>query len=132
MDTADTIAAISSAVGPAGRMIVRTSGARAHAIARELVSEAALGAGTAGQCRLRCGGSIWVYSFTGPRSYPGEDLIEFPLPGTPVLARLLLDDMPPLGARPAEPGEFTARAYFNGRIDLTQAEGVAAMIGAHS
>src|SRR5436189_6719 len=47
-------------------------------------------------------------------------------------ARMLLDEIVRRGARQAEPGEFTARAYFNGRMDLTQAEGVAATIAAHS
>jgi len=52
------------------------------------------------------------------------------LPGNPLLARLLLDHLARAGARSAEPGEFTARAYFNGRLDLAEAEGVAATIAA--
>jgi tRNA modification GTPase len=71
-----------------------------------------------------------VYLFRAPHSYTGEDLVEFHVPGNPGLARMLLDDIFDRGARPAEPGEFTARAYFNGRIDLTEAEGVAAIISA--
>ena len=67
-----------------------------------------------------------------PRSYTGDDLIELHLPGNPVLARLLMGEILQRGARPAEPGEFTARAYFNGRLDLTGAEGVAATIAAGS
>jgi tRNA modification GTPase len=72
----------------------------------------------------------WVYLFKNPRSYTGEDLVEFHIPGSPLLARMLLDDLVARGARPADPGEFTARAYFNGRLDLTEAEGVAATIAA--
>jgi tRNA modification GTPase len=72
----------------------------------------------------------WVYAFTAPRSYTGEDSIEFHIPGSVVLAKMLLDHLYQRGARPAEPGEFTARAFFNGRIGLTQAEGVAATISA--
>jgi len=67
-----------------------------------------------------------------PGSYTGEDCVEYHLPGSPVLIRLLLADLLKHGARMAEPGEFTARAYFNHRIDLTGAEGVAATIAARS
>ena len=74
----------------------------------------------------------WVYQFKSPRSFTGDDLIELHLPGNPLLARMALDQLIKLGARQAEPGEFTARAYFNGRIDLSQAEGVAAIIAAGS
>lgn len=72
----------------------------------------------------------WVWRFISPRSYTGQDLIEWHIPGNMLLARLLLDRLVEFGARPAEPGEFTARAYFNGKFDLTQAEGVAASIAA--
>ena len=71
-----------------------------------------------------------VTFFAAPNSYTGEDLVEFHLPGSPVLARMLLDELLRAGARAADPGEFTARAYFNGRMDLTAAEGVAATIAA--
>jgi len=131
--TADTIAAISSAVGAAPRMIVRLSGGHAHAIAGNLIAgDFPPDPGGASLRRLHSGVAAWVYVFANPRSYTGEDLVEFHLPGSPVLARMLLDEIIQRGARPAEPGEFTARAYFNGRIDLTQAEGVAATIGAQS
>ncbi|HEY1921432.1 MAG TPA: GTPase, partial [Tepidisphaeraceae bacterium] len=79
---------------------------------------------------LLCPG--WVYSFVGPRSYTGQDLAEFHIPGNPLLARMMLDWIVGLGARIAEPGEFTARAYFNGKLDLAQAEGVAAAIAAQN
>jgi tRNA modification GTPase len=74
----------------------------------------------------------WVYVFTAPRSYTGDHLVEFHIPGNPLLAQMLLNELLRLGARAAEAGEFTARAYFNGRIDLSEAEGVAATIAAHS
>ena len=132
MNARDTIAAISSAVGPAARMIVRVSGDQAGRIGGELA-----GIWEARPGRAICA-IIWpgvrgcVYWFAGPRSYSGEDLVEFHIPGSPMLARMLLDEIVRRGARQAEAGEFTARAYFNGRMDLTQAEGVAATIGAHS
>jgi tRNA modification GTPase len=131
MNAQDTIAAISSAVGAAARMIVRFSGADAHRIAEELTG-ARFTPAQATRHRVPPGVTAWVYAFHAPRSYTGEDLIEFHIPGSPILARMLLDEIIRRGARHAEPGEFTARAYFNGRLDLTQAEGVAATIGAHS
>jgi len=74
----------------------------------------------------------WVYTFVAPRSYTGEELVELHIPGNAILARMLLTRLIELGARQADPGEFTARAFFNGRIDLTEAEGVAATVAAHS
>jgi tRNA modification GTPase len=59
-------------------------------------------------------------------------VIELHLPGNALLARLVLNELIRRGARPAEPGEFTARAYFNGRINLAEAEGIGASIGAHT
>jgi tRNA modification GTPase len=131
MNPHDTIAAISTAVGVAARMMVRLSGPAASSIAQDLAS-ANLSPASASLGRIWPGISAWIYAFCAPRSYTGEDLVEFHIPGSPVLARMLLDEIVSRGARHAEPGEFTARAYFNGRIDLTQAEGVAATIGAHS
>src|SRR5437764_387899 len=131
----ETIAAISSAVGPAARMIVRMSGGRAVEIAQGLCAELRAEPGSASRARLRMRGlevGIWVYLFRSPGSYTGEDLVEFHLPGNPLLGQMLLDELITRGARLAEAGEFTARAYFNGRIDLTEAEGVAATIAAQS
>src|SRR5262249_45736651 len=76
--------------------------------------------------------TAWVYVFKSPRSYTAEDLVEFHIPGNIVLARLLVDEIVRQGARRADAGEFTARAYFNGRMDLTEAEGVAAAISAQN
>ncbi|HEV8606674.1 MAG TPA: tRNA modification GTPase [Tepidisphaeraceae bacterium] len=137
MISGDTIAAISSAAGMAARMIVRMSGAQACSIASQLAG-ASLRSGAGGEAYRttlqfqNLAVPAWVYQFRAPHSYTGEDLIEFHIPGNPLLARMLLDELLRLQARPAEPGEFTARAFFNGRIDLTAAEGVAATISAHS
>jgi tRNA modification GTPase len=134
MNPADTIVAVSSAVGPAARMIVRVSGPGARRIAGQLtgLQTDTEGAGATRE-RLRFAGLAvpgWLYVFRGPRSYTGDDLVEFHIPGNPVLARLLLDHLRGAGARDAGAGEFTARAFFNGRLDLTEAEGVAATIAA--
>ena len=127
----DTIVAISSAVGPSARMIVRVSGRAALSLAQRLVD------GELPRLRRslppglgRVDRPAWLYCFRTPRSYTGEDLLEFHLPGNPLLARMLLEELLRSGARLAEAGEFTARAYFNGRLDLTAAEGVAAAVSA--
>ncbi|MGD0770003.1 MAG: tRNA modification GTPase [Tepidisphaeraceae bacterium] len=130
----DTIAAISSATGPAARMILRISGPQTFPIAAGL-GIAPSGGGSAGRTELRFGDiscPAWVYQFRSPRSYTGEDLVELHVPGNPLLARMLLGWLMRHGARQAEPGEFTARAYFNGKLDLSQAEGVAATISAQN
>lgn len=74
----------------------------------------------------------WVYSFASPASATGEDVVELHLPGNPLLARMVLDEVVRLGARQAVAGEFTSRSYFNGKVDLSEAEGIAAAIGAQS
>jgi tRNA modification GTPase len=129
----DTIAAISSAVGASARIIVRLSGPQSLSIALSLAAHwqpahASAVHTSLSFANLHC--PAWLYTFREPKSYTGEDLIEFHLPGSPVLAKLLLDDLLHHGVRLAEPGEFTARAYFAGKFNLTEAEGVAATISA--
>jgi tRNA modification GTPase len=133
MTPSDTIAAISSSVGPAARMIVRLSGPAAIDLAGRLVPGLQVAAASAQRRTMSIRGMnlpAWCYVFIAPHSYTGQDLVELHIPGSPLLARTVLDDLFRLGARSAEPGEFTARAYYSGRIDLTQAEGVAATISA--
>jgi tRNA modification GTPase len=135
MQSNDTIAAISSAPGPSVRIIVRMSGSDALRIAREILSVSELQPRTGVHGVIRIGSFDvpgWIYTFCAPRSYTGEDLVEFHIPGNVLLARMLVEELIRRGARPAEPGEFTARAYFDGRMDLTEAEGVAAMVSAQN
>ena len=135
MFTTDTIVAISSATGAAARMIVRLSGPRSHELARTLCPHLTIRAGYAARTDLHLRQMVLpiiLYAFESGRSYTGQDLMEFHLPGNPLLCRLLLAECLHLGARVAEPGEFTARAYFNGRINLTEAEGIAASIASQS
>jgi tRNA modification GTPase len=134
MFSPDTITAISSAAGAAARMIVRVSGPEAVRVVATLTDPVPAEGGRAVRGILRLDGldlPAWLYGFRGPRSYTGEDLIELHVPGNPLVARVLLDALVRAGARHAEPGEFTARAYFHGRLDLTEAEGVAATIAAN-
>ena len=133
MDLADTIVAISSAVGPAARMIVRTAGPDTFGLLRSVGVVTAPAPSTATHVALRVDGiacPAWLYAFAGPNSYTGDDLVEYHLPGSPLLARVLVDALVAAGARAAGPGEFTARAFLNGRLDLAAAEGVALTIAA--
>ena len=63
-----------------------------------------------------------------PHSYTTEDVVEFHVHGSPPVLEKLMEALVALGARPAEPGEFTYRAFLNGRLDLTQAEAVEALV----
>ncbi len=114
-------------------MIVRVGGDRAQRIASGILEDLPGPPNSAQLNRLHLNGGsfpVWVYLFAAPRSYTGEDLVELHLPGNPLLGRLVLERLFAEGARQAEPGEFTARAYFSRRINLTEAEGVAATISA--
>lgn len=71
-----------------------------------------------------------VTFYLGPRSYTGQDMVEFQCPGNPALLERLVRHVMQLGARLAQPGEFTCQAFLSGKLDLTQAEGVAATIAA--
>lgn len=73
--------------------------------------------------------SIW---YRAPRSYTGEDMVEFSIHGNPLIGREIVEICVSLGARLAAPGEFTSRAFFGGKLDLTQAEAVQELIAARS
>jgi tRNA modification GTPase len=142
--TADTIAAISTPPGRGGIGIVRLSGPLAAEIAVQLVSlRAPLEHGRArladvldgeGEA-LNDGARIdeaLVSLFVAPNSYTAEDVVEIAAHGSPVVLELLLRRALSLGARLAEPGEFTQRAFLAGRLDLTQAEAVRDLIEAQT
>lgn len=74
---------------------------------------------------------LWTF-FQGPGSYTGEDVLEISLHGNPYILQRVLDDLCARGARLADPGEFTRRAFLNGKMDLSQAEAVADLIHARS
>jgi tRNA modification GTPase len=140
-DIDDTIAAVSSPPGPSIRAVIRISGPSAGAIAKRIISpapDAARPGDPSAISRVRLAVEPgWdvpaiAYYFYKPRSYTGQDVVEFHLPGGPVLVRMTLDALLRSGARAAGPGEFSARAYLNGKMDLTQAEGVAQIIAAES
>lgn len=75
---------------------------------------------------------VLLLYFKGPRSYTGEDVLEISCHGNPFIAQLIVEDLFNRGCRPAEPGEFTQRAFLGGRMDLSQAEAVMDIIHARS
>ena len=132
----DTIAAIATAPAAGGIGIVRLSGADAAAIARAIAAiepqprhahYAAL-RDARGELIDR-GLVLW---FPGPHSFTGEDVVELQIHGAPVVLARLLARCVELGARPARAGEFSERAFLNGKIDLAQAEAIADLIAAQS
>ncbi len=132
----DTIAAVATPPGRGGVGIVRVSGPAVPAIARAMLGHdpqprhAAYGAflGTGGEVLDR---GIALY-FPAPNSYTGEHVLELQGHGGPVVLDRLLRRALALGARPARPGEFTERAFLNGKLDLAQAEAVADLIDSAS
>ena len=132
----DTIAAIATPAGRGGIGIVRVSGPRAMVIARALtggvpqarIATHGLFRDAAGE-RLDEGIALF---FPAPHSYTGEDVLELQGHGGPVVMQALLEACVAAGARIAEPGEFTRRAFLEGKLDLAQAEGVADLIDAAS
>lgn len=132
----DRIAAVATAPGRGGIGVVRVSGPDLASVidgvlGRRIAPRRAVHGrflDTAGQV-IDEGIAIW---FPGPGSYTGEDVLELQAHGSPVVLDELMQAVLSCGARHAEPGEFTQRAYLNRRLDLAQAEAVADLIEASS
>lgn len=136
MGRSDTIAAIATAAGRGAVGILRLSGPLAFGIAEGMAGRLPPPR-YAGLRHLRDGKGVvldqaLVICFPGPASFTGEDVVELQGHGGPVLLTELLRVAVGLGARIAEPGEFSERAYLNGRLDLAQAEAIADLIDAAS
>lgn len=132
----DTISAIATAPGKGGVGIVRVSGPQAIEIAKMMTHH---------EFKPRFANYLPIYAnksnkldegiviyFKAPNSFTGEDVIEFQGHGGPIILDLILQETVRLGARIAEPGEFSQRAFLNDKIDLVQAEAIADMIDASS
>jgi tRNA modification GTPase len=137
MNFDSTIAAISTAPGRGALAIVRVSGPEAMGIAARL-GVPATAARVARHTTLlhpssgRPVDDVIAMRFAGPASYTGEDMLEITCHGGALAPQLVLAAVCEAGARPAEPGEFTRRAYLNGKLDLVQAEAVLDVIEARS
>src|SRR5512135_1681807 len=137
----DTIVAIATAPGESAIAVTRLSGPDALAIAARFF-RGARSPLTAGTHRILFGSfvneggepfdAILLSIFRAPHSYTGDDVVEISSHGGPAVPRAILETLVAAGARPARPGEFTERAYRNGKLDLAQAEAVAAIVRARS
>ena len=139
----DLIAAVATPPGPGGVGIVRLSGRGAHRAAAQVFRPMQRGALTDAPDRLLVYGTVLgpegegidsglAFVSRAPHSYTGEDTAELQCHGSPVVLGLVLEALYRAGARPARPGEFTQRAFLNGRLDLPQAEAVIDLIEADS
>ena len=134
MQNKDTIAAIATASGAGGIGVVRVSGALSQQIAIAILGHCPIARYAAylpfydtQQTLIDRGIAIF---YPNPNSYTGEDVLELQAHGGSALMQIVLSRCIALGARQAEPGEFTRRAYLNDKIDLAQAEAVADLINA--
>jgi len=132
----DTIVAVATAPGRGGVGVVRISGETAQRIAEATCARVpAPRVATLAQFRDAAGEVIdegLVLWFPGPHSYTGEDVLELQGHGGPVVLEALVSRAVELGARRANPGEFTLRAFLNEKLDLVQAEAIADLIDAGS
>ena len=136
MTTSRTVVAVATAPGHAGVGVVRVSGSRAQTVAEGVLRRvplprqavfAAFYDGAGGE--IDRGVALW---FAAPASYTGEDTLELQAHGNPLLLAALVRRCIELGAEPAGPGEFTERAFLNGKLSLDQAEAVADLVAADS
>jgi len=138
MNPRDTIVAISTPMGRGGLGVVRLSGDRSREIAERIIRfpQSPTWRSWASQMGILTDtesapvDQVIVSYFAAPKSYTAEDVVEISCHGAPVVLRLCVERAVQERARIAEPGEFTLRAYVNGRIDLTQAEAVRDLIDA--
>jgi tRNA modification GTPase len=137
----DTIVALATAPGESAVAVTRLSGPRALEIAARHFAGSRSPATSPGH-RILHGAfldasrrpldTVLLFVFRAPRSYTGEDLVEISSHGGGGVASAILEALIATGARPARPGEFTERAFRNGKLDLAQAEAVAALVRARS
>jgi tRNA modification GTPase len=134
VSSADTIAAIATAPGRGGVGVIRISGSNLLPFALALTGKTPKPRhATLADFRAADGAAVdsgILLFFPGPHSFTGEDVLELQGHGGPVVMQMLLARCLDLGARLAEPGEFSRRAFLNGKLDLAQAEAVADLIDA--
>ncbi|MBE6400631.1 MAG: tRNA uridine-5-carboxymethylaminomethyl(34) synthesis GTPase MnmE [Verrucomicrobia bacterium] len=137
MNDFSTIAALATPVGSSALALIRVSGNLAVRIVEsafenhEIISRKAY-FGRYKSCKGKIlDECVWTL-FPKPGSYTGEDLLEISCHGNPFIVNRILEDLFRRGCCPARPGEFTKRAFLNGKMDLTQAEAVAEIISAQS
>jgi tRNA modification GTPase len=136
MTARDTIAAVATPPGAGGVGVIRVSGAQSASMARRLLGRDpeprhAYYCAFADAAGAPIDRGLLLY-FKAPHSYTGEDVLELQTHGSPVVLRQQLARLIELGARHARPGEYSERAFLNGKLDLAQAEAVADLIASGS
>ncbi|MDX1479219.1 MAG: tRNA uridine-5-carboxymethylaminomethyl(34) synthesis GTPase MnmE [Saprospiraceae bacterium] len=141
LNPSDTIVAPATATGEAAIAMIRVSGPRAYDYVGAGVSRLDINSKPANTTHVgeyiigpgpEIADEVVVALYRAPRSYTGEDLIEITCHGSDLIVQKILTHLIKQGARLAEPGEFTMRAFLNGKLDLAQAESVADLIAAQS
>lgn len=140
--SSDTICAIATAPGSAGIALIRISGSEAIGIVDQIFSSSELRTLERAKDRVAYFGKVihegkvldevLVTCFREPRSYTGEDVVEISCHGSVYIQQALLEALTDNGCRMAAPGEYTQRAYLNGKMDLSRAEAVADLIASES
>ena len=135
-NTADTIVARATPPGRGGIAVVRLSGTGVCSISEQLLGQVPVARhatfaefGANGDSVIDTGIALY---FPAPHSFTGEDVLELQGHGSPIVTEMLIEKICSLGARPAEPGEFSRRAFLNDKIDLAQAEAIADLIDSSS
>ncbi len=142
-DTRDTICAPATAPGQAAIAVLRLSGPQAFAVASKLFRpmKSGLDFDALESHKMTLGqvldgdqpvDEVLLTRFVAPNSYTGEDMVEISCHGSPYIQQRILQLMVDQGARMANPGEFTMRAFLHGRMDLSQAEAVADLIASNA
>ena len=137
MNVGDTIVAAATPFGYSGVAVIRLSGPGVSGLLEQTTSRTSYKnrVATLSDLISKTGETIdrsLVTFFASPRSYTGEDLAEISTHGNPSIVNEVLSLLIGLGARQADPGEFTYRAFINGKMDLVQAEAVASLVGSKS
>ena len=132
----DTIAAIATPSGRSGIGVIRVSGNKSQRIYQSFIGQEpenrrAQYSSFKSSANIVLDKGISIF-FKAPMSYTGEDVVEFYAHGNRTILDMLLEEIVTQGARLARPGEFTERAFLNGKIDLVQAEAVADLIDSNS
>jgi len=142
-DISDTICALSTAPGTGAIAVIRLSGNEVHTICSKIFRASNPGFSCSGALpysihhgffleRQQLFDEVLISLFKAPHSYTGEDVIEISCHGSEFIQQQILDALVQAGCRLAKPGEFTLRAFLNGKFDLTQAEAIADLIASSS
>uniref|UniRef100_A0A6B2L1W0 TrmE-type G domain-containing protein n=1 Tax=Arcella intermedia TaxID=1963864 RepID=A0A6B2L1W0_9EUKA len=140
-NSSDTVYALSSALGRAGVSVIRISGPKATQVFSSLTSPSTVPSARYATLRKLYSpkergreqlDEVLCLYFQGPHSFTGEDVVELHVHGSVAVISATLESLSQISFRPADPGEFTRRAFYNGKMDLTSVEGLSDLISAET